>query len=398
MSRILLLLLLKYLLVVTCHESEESYDRDPSRVPRSFSSEESSHPVIEGVPSTSLNYECAKKQRMKLDYIHELVFVVRQRNIGELTSFLREVSDPSSAEYGKYLSRGEVDNMAANPYSEGALRSLLLINGVRTTSISLNGEYVRGNASIAVWEKMLQTKFYTFQYAQDPTNVHLCDGAIKMEGYRIPTEFEAHTDGIFNAVEIPRGPTSLGLKSITDSSSHDEVRIDTGTNTDATGYDRNSLSSERITGDSSPTEGSKGHLDNMFLSQPFHDETSSHAAIKAHNTRDSAVLDQQTRYYGVETQLIDWLLEMAETASYVPVIGLGFSMQENSVPKTEIDAFNILAIKLGCMGVTIVASSSSMQHVAGLDESSRGCRNSPVFPSSSPYVTSVNRLEVRITV
>lgn len=403
MSRILLLFVLKYLLVAICHESNEFYDRNRSKSPRSFSIEESSYLVIEGVPSTSMKDESVKKLRMKLDCIHELVFFIRQKNIGDLTSVLREVSDPSSSKYGQYLSRGEVNSITANQFSEAAVVSFLLSNEVHKVSRSLNGEYVRGSAPIAVWERILQTKFYTYQSSQDPVNVHICDEAVRIESYRIPTKLEEHVNGVFNTVEtprrscngLPRGSTSLGPSSTTDLRSYDQLYTAAWTNADAIKRERDSLLPEHIT-DDPPRLG--GHQDNTASSQPLHDETFSRTATSGQNVPVSTLLNQQTRYWGVETQLVGWLLEMAQTTTHVPVMGLGFSMQESSVSKSEIDAFSALAVKLGCMGVTMVASSLSLQAASNVDESNRGCRDGPVFPSSSPYVTSVNRLEVRGTV
>jgi tripeptidyl-peptidase-1 len=73
------------------------------------------------------------------------------------------------------------------------------------------------------------------------------------------------------------------------------------------------------------------------------------------------------------------------------VLSLSFSDHEETTSKSELNAFNTQAIKLGVMGVTIVVASGDD---GALDRAVRGgnidkCGYIATFPASSPYVTAV---------
>lgn len=77
------------------------------------------------------------------------------------------------------------------------------------------------------------------------------------------------------------------------------------------------------------------------------------------------------------------------------VISLSCGLDEEDVSNKEMDWFNTNAIKMGAIGVTIVAAAGD----DGVTTSrSRGnpskCRYNPLYPATSPYVLSVGGTQV----
>jgi Pro-kumamolisin, activation domain len=79
----------------------------------------STHVFKESIPLLSSRSDILKQSRMISDYNHEVIFVMKQKNMEELTRFLHDVSDPLSDNYGQHMTRTGVIELTANP--EGIL-------------------------------------------------------------------------------------------------------------------------------------------------------------------------------------------------------------------------------------------------------------------------------------
>ena len=72
------------------------------------------------------------------------------------------------------------------------------------------------------------------------------------------------------------------------------------------------------------------------------------------------------------------------------VFSISYGMEERFVTSSERDAFNTQAMKLGAMGVTIVAASGDDGAITReVRISIAECKYAPLFPASSPYVVAV---------
>ena len=118
----------------------------------------------------------------------------------ELTRILHDVSNPESASYGYHLSKDEVNELTSNPEAHATVTSYLHANGVSVLSETLNGEYITANAPIAIWERLLNTIFYTFHQTHFDGDTHT---VVRAEEYSIPKELDAHVEGVMNTIEIP---------------------------------------------------------------------------------------------------------------------------------------------------------------------------------------------------
>ena len=135
---------------------------------------------------------------------HTVVFLIKQRNMDELTRILHDVSDPLSPNYGQHLTRKEVDDLTSNPESRDAVVSYLSSNGASVISETLGGEYITANAPVAVWEVMLNTEFFTFHKTHLDQRV---ERVVRAEKYWVPRELDLHVESVFNTIEMPLDST-----------------------------------------------------------------------------------------------------------------------------------------------------------------------------------------------
>ena len=130
----------------------------------------------------------------------------------------------------------------------------------------------------------------------------------------------------------------------------------------------------------------------------------SNNACKANNGNDciEANLDVQylmavaqsvptTYYYWAgEDFLLEWIQEVADMVDPPLVFSISYGVDEDELPSSYGNEFDLVAKKLGLRGVSILASSGDDGAVSpNAAQSSLYCGYSPSFPATSPYVTAV---------
>ena len=159
-----------------------------------------SHVFMESIPHLNHRDDIQKIDRMIGGFVHEVIFVIQQRNMQNLTAFLYDVSDPASKNYGKHMTKEEVTNLTSNPIARDATVSYLTSSGATIVAETLNGEYVTANASIAVWERMFKTQFFMFHQLGDNG---ITRKVVRAESYSIPIGLQPYVDGAFNTIQMP---------------------------------------------------------------------------------------------------------------------------------------------------------------------------------------------------
>lgn len=380
-----------------------------------------------------------KLDRVSPTQLHNLIFFIQQINMEELTEILHDVSDPTSSNYGKYMKSKEIAGMTESPQARLEVLSYLKAAGATIISETLHGEYITARAPVSIWERMLNTEFFTYsvqnQRTQHNANMNDEDNSIRnyirTERYSVPTVLDAHIDSVFNTIQMPppivprRGhhtqhtPFRSDFKQgITTAAT---FTPDGYTNPAALNYHYNIVSN-------------KGHpraIQGVFAS---HRQAYSPADLKSfqkryylpdqpvykspgghNNTAEwcganvdycaegnldlqymMAVSQSPTIYYYTDLGLTStWLIEMANMVEPPLVMSISYGIEERWLDSNEMNAFNTQAIKLGVMGVTILSSSgddgASSWSVRGHPEK---CGYYPVFPNTSPYVLSVGGTQV----
>jgi tripeptidyl-peptidase-1 len=348
-----------------------------------------------------------------------------------LTAILHDVSDPKSMNYGKHKTGEEVAGLTANPISREAVVLYLTSNGATVVSETLNGEYVTVNGPIRLWEELFHTEFFMFH--QTEAGGHM-NKLVRAEHYSIPAELDQHVESVFNTIQMPL--QLLGGHNVPSVAMHDnDNRINKKKTQQEISFINKAITPDKLRAYyniSSSTQGSSVSTQavyaastgdtndyspsglNIFLQafQSFPTNLFSVQNIpgtKGNETQcrnfpdtcGEGNLDMQyitstspvspTTFWYTDKNFAGWLVDVANATNVPLVLSMSYGAAEALVTKSELDAFNTQAIKLGVVGVTIVVSSGDD---GALSSAVRGgnydkCGYSPQFPASSPYVTTV---------
>lgn len=149
--------------------------------------------------------DITRLHRSEASHVHRVVFAVQQRNTEELERILHDVSNPHSANYGRYLTTEAVNALTTNP--EGSARVLQFLteqqrkHGLTTFSVVSNSrqnEYITVDGPIQHWERIFSTEFYEFTSTDDP-EVRFN----RADSYHLPQELVGHVSAVFNTVQLP---------------------------------------------------------------------------------------------------------------------------------------------------------------------------------------------------
>ena len=371
------------------------------------------HIFMEGMSSLNFRTDVVKGRRMHLDYVHEVIFVIKQKNMDELSTILDDLSDPYSPNYGQHWTRERVADFTVNPESHDITVTHLKSFGAVVTSDSLSGEFVTAKASIAVWETMLNTRFHTFYQTKWDKSV---TQVVRATEYYIPIALHSHVEGALNTIEMPimsRRGTKQSSKSLRKRSL---AEADEPFNLtppkflayyNMTGVRGSNFSTQAVYEPTnqyySPTDLSTFQARYGITPHPLDFDIGGHLNARLCDemtvscTEGNADLQYMTSIsQGSPTTIwvspfpFSYFLSLVGRSKNRPlVISFSYGFDEPSVGATELWAFNTQAIKLGIIGTTIVAG-------AGDDGASSpfGCGYIPLFPASSPYVVTVGATEV----
>lgn len=119
---------------------------------------------------------------------------------------------------------------------------------------------------------------------------------------------------------------------------------------------------------------------------------SSFDCLKLHVNYRDFYLD----YWSGQDFMLEWITAVAAMQSPPHVLSISYGADEDYITESYANSFNIVAMQLGVMGVTIVASSGDDGAISQSARSNPlGCRYAASFPASSPYVTAVGGTMVR---
>ncbi|KAI0321293.1 family S53 protease [Amylostereum chailletii] len=121
-----------------------------------------------------------------------------QNNIEGLQNALIDVSTPSSANYGKHLSKEEVNAYVA-PKQEtvDAVQAWLSGNGLRSTSLSPTGDWIGLQATVEQADALFDAKFSTF------THLDTGNAVIRTLSYSIPASLKGHLNFVHPTITFP---------------------------------------------------------------------------------------------------------------------------------------------------------------------------------------------------
>jgi tripeptidyl-peptidase I len=378
----------------------------------------STHVFMESIAQLSSRDDISKQGLVSDDHVHQVVFVVQQKNMEELTRILHDVSDPSSINYGQHMTKEQVGTMTHNAEAREAIVKFINANGATLVSETLSSEYMIASAPISVWTRALNTEFFTFHQTHYDGTV---EKVVRAERYWIPRELDEHVESVLNTVQMP-------LQSFGSLPTRQKSPIHTA------GFDFTSkITPQKLRsyynvgeskGSAASTQGIFATIGQYFSpsdlryffntmglpDQPVASSTGNHTSDSkciADNTACSeANLDVQyimaaspgspTHYMYTDKTFSQWLVTVANMTKPPLVLSISYGAEESGMQYSDMMAFDTEAKKMGVIGITIVVASGDDGAVTRKTRTSGSstCAYSPFFPASSPYVVSVGATSV----
>ena len=134
------------------------------------------------------------------DYLHELVFATKQRNLDQLEKMVLARGTPGNPSFQKWMTFDEVADLTSNSEGSKEILEWLNMNGIHATWTSLGKDFIKASAPISLWEGLLQTKFHVWedQALRNKVELHILS-----EDYSIPATLEPHVQAVFYTSQAP---------------------------------------------------------------------------------------------------------------------------------------------------------------------------------------------------
>ena len=375
-----------------------------------------------------------RKLRVDPTQLHDVIFVIQQNNIEKLTEILDDISDPTSTNYGKHMTGAEIADLTGNPVARDEVVSYLLSAGASIVSETLYGEYITASAPVSVWEEVLDTEFFAYSL---PSRSDEERNYIRAEKYSVPIFLHPHVESVFNTIQMP-STQALSPEEFPPTPSkkfHPQLQIDPTSSSVIkipssiiTRFMKPWMLNEEYNIDSNlghplATQAVLGLSQQYFCPQdlnafqtafnlpmqPLQSSIGGHIATTKNCSSNQSICGlsnmniqymiamsrSPTTYYHTDLGLSAWLLEVSSTSNPPRVISISYLLDESDITVSEFEAFNTQAIKLGLMGVTLLAAAGDDGANSWRVRTDKTkCGYSPQFPASSPYVVSVGATQV----
>lgn len=361
------------------------------------------HIFREAMPPMLRNVDRVKRFNITEDCLHEVTFLIRQRNMAMLTRMFHDVSDPTSMSYGQHRSRAEVVEMTSNPISRDIVIDYLHTNGVTLISHTPCSEYVTATAALSLWAKLLNNEFFIFHIENRPGHVI---EVVRSDSYFIPRELDDHVESVFNVIELPH-------RIVRSSDFNEEDNGDFSGSIFSRHQESNSLISPLYDVNLTSNIENKSPMKAVFADSTYNQSlgdlavspegtSGETAGVMLGTLSDEASLREEiliSKYWQTSTDFLSWeafLLKIAKSVNLPSVINIGQGTPMRSITTAVLNAFNIQAIKLGVMGTTLLVPCGDDCALGDL-ASSQGVssqRYPPMFPAVNPYITVVGATTV----
>lgn len=138
------------------------------------------------------------------ELFHEVMISIKQNNQDMLKSFVDDVSNINSVNYGKYLSFREVGELVQNPTSTAAVISWLLENNVEITDNTEYGEYIYARSTVTNLEKLFNAEFYEFnRVVKSDEQSSVAKTIIRAVSYSLPEHLVDHIQSVHKLIDLP---------------------------------------------------------------------------------------------------------------------------------------------------------------------------------------------------
>jgi tripeptidyl-peptidase I len=412
------------------------YDQSDLRVAHSLldtgvdGSKGSLHSFRETTAGLSNHPNFLKGSRVSPKEIHEVVFVVKEKNLDELKRILYDISDPASANYGNHMSFEEIENLVSNPAAHQEVVTYLTAAGATVMQGATRGECITARAEVGVWERMLNTEFHSYSKV-GVASVSGRSDFIRTEQYSVPAGLDDHVAFVMNTVQVPvtrfqrdfldnHHPIEPSKKSRFSeaSTSYDgftsiDQMLTRYNIADNTGHPRATQAALELFGQKFCPEDlvSFQQLYNIplipanktYLPMVY---TAAQCAAAGIDICVESNIDIQylialantptIHYYSTLNTFAEWAQFTANAGVQPPlIISVSYGDDERLATVGEYQLFEISTMKIGAMGSTILISAGDDGvHVGPTRNDPSLCGYAPQYPTSCPYVISVGATQV----
>jgi len=329
--------------------------------------------------------------------------------------FILDVSNPSSENYGKWLSKDEVTDLFSPDGRHAlAISRYLMEYNITDFSINKNRDIISANIPGTVAEEMFNTKFYRYRHS----NVRDIEILRVSEPYYLPESIAPYVDIVGEFIRFPTVKSPIITEPIDNGVGVDAAFSSCG----GTGYTTPEVLTERygISALSSYTKGNSMAVAE-FQYQYYDDADLTNFASKCGTSKTSvtttyggnnanycsgglercveALLDIEyiatmaypvplSVYYSSTYSLLDWIESVEANTNPELVHSVSYGNDEVQQTSTAyMQSVNDEFMKVGAQGISILFAAGD-QGVWGRTGVSATTFN-PDFPAGSPYVTAV---------
>lgn len=411
------------------HKSQKHFDaRNNFGLPDNFERQLNrsvTHIFKERESGLSSHHEITLLERAPAAELHEVIFVIHQKNMEELKRILYEVSDPTHLNYGNHMNSQDVAELTKNDNSQEKVIAHLKVIGAMVVSQTLNGECITARASIIVWEKMLNTEFYKYSHQPKSDENGKPTVFTRAQEYSVPDHLDEHVASVLNTIQLPAINTkgestpnplihvpTFPLNNVvvhegfvTPGRVNEAYRIESNI-----GHPRATQAVYETSGQYYSAEDLISFQEHFELPiQSVNESVGSvtHTAAACKNNYNcvegnldvqyiTAIAQTPTLFYYTDLVMTLFLVSLVNKRNPPLVISFSYGISEFYISKGEYELFNSQAIKLGVMGVTLLFATGDdgVANAAARNKPS-ACAYAPFFPASSPYVTSVGATQVQ---
>lgn len=379
--------------------------------------------IVESAKKAALDH-FVKVKRAEHSLEHDGYFYIRVQDEELLARKLHEVSDPYSPTYAQYLTKDEIAEMAFDENSHYHVETYLQRQGFTVHPYKEGSGIIRVSAPVNLWETALDTEFFEYQ----PREEAMKDvRVVRAESYSLPDELQHHVSFVLNIVSFPL-PSEISRALIPKrrKAAQEPTAIDLTAKKFIKGYVTPALINQvydvrNNTGSRFASQGVYETIDQTYsptdltvfqrffglptekVAKVIGGHANNNACLKDHgNDCVEANLDVQylmavgqhipTMYYywSGEDFMLAWLNAVVTMAKPPQIFSISYGADESYITTSYATSFNQVAMRLGLMGVTLVASSGDDGAVSTSARSSPlHCGYAPSFPASSPYVVAV---------
>lgn len=150
---------------------------------------------------TAANSRWEKQGKASAAAMIPMTIALAQQNLEQGPQYLQDISDPTSANYGKHWSAQKVrETFAPSEESTNTVKAWLTGAGISKEQISSagSGSYLKFSATVDQAQSLLKTQYHIYQH-QDTNEVHM-----GVEEFSLPAGLEQHINYIKPTTAFPR--------------------------------------------------------------------------------------------------------------------------------------------------------------------------------------------------